>query len=122
MSERPRRRGLRFDCFGGIETAEVPGFRLEASTLAEDFHRVRLTGEIDFTCAEALAQGLIYFNGTSIEIDVSDVTFIDAATVGALVGVREKLRKQSCELYVTGARGIVRKVLGAVGPADWVPA
>jgi hypothetical protein len=29
---------------------------------------------------------LVHFNGTSVEIDVSDPTFIDVAALGALVG------------------------------------
>ena len=78
--------------------AEVPGFRLEASAVAEDLHRVRLRGEIDVSNVEPLSQSLMFFNGTSVQLDVSDVTFMDAAALGALIGVREKLRRQGCDL------------------------
>ena len=98
---------------------EVPGFRLVASAVSEDLHRVRLSGEVDFMCAESLVQSLLLFNGTSVEVDVSDVTFIDAAAVGALVRVKRQLEGRGCDLYVTGAQGIVQRVLDLVGPDGW---
>ena len=101
---------------------EVPGFRLVASAVSEDLHRVRLSGEVDFTCAESLAESLIFFNGTSVELDVSELTFIDAGAVGAMVKVKQKLQSQGCDLYVTGAQGIVRRALEVVGPDDWAGA
>jgi anti-sigma B factor antagonist len=102
--------------------AEVPGFRLVANAVAEDLHRVRLSGEIDISNVDSLLQSLVFFNGASVELDVSDLTFIDAAALGALIGVREKLRRQGCDLRVIGAQGIVRRVLELVGPADWIAA
>jgi anti-anti-sigma factor len=102
--------------------AEVPGFRLEACAVAQSLHRVQLSGEIDVSNVEVLRQSLVPFNGTSVELDVSELTFIDAAALGTLIGVRERLRRQGYDLRITGAQGIVRTVIELVGPEDWIAA
>ena len=99
--------------------AEVPGFRLVGSAVTKDLHRVRLSGEVDFGCAESLVQGLNLLSGMSVEVDLSGLTFIDATGVGALVRAKRQLQSQGCDLYVTGAQGIVLRVLELVGPDDW---
>ena len=96
---------------------EVP--KLEASAVHEDSRRVRLNGEIDFSCAASLVRGLLSLNGTSVEVDLSDVIFIDAGAIGALITVKNELEGRGCDLYVIGARRIVRRVLELVGPDGW---
>lgn len=50
-----------------------------------------------------------------VVIDIRGVSFIDASTIGAFVGGRAVLRKQSRELILRGAPRAVRRILELCG-------
>jgi anti-anti-sigma factor len=98
----------------------IRGFKLETTAVVDELHSIRLIGEVDFGCIEALAQSLYLLSGTSVEIEVSDLTFIDCVSVRVLIDVKEVFQSRGFDLYVTGAHGIVRRVFELVAPGVWL--
>lgn len=80
--------------------------------------RVELAGEIDLHVRDDLKAALeaAIRAGADVVVDLTDVTFLDASGVGALVGARRKLEGQH-DLRIHGARAGVRRVLDITGVA-----
>ncbi|MHB1583220.1 MAG: STAS domain-containing protein [Acidimicrobiales bacterium] len=76
--------------------------------------RVRLRGEVDLAVADDLAAALIGLDGAAMEVDLSQLDFIDAAGIGAIVRVNNHLRDAGHHFVLTGARGPVRRVFELV--------
>ena len=53
-----------------------------------DLHRVCLQGELDISSASAVRDRLVEVAGSTVEVDLSNLRFIDARGVGALVAGR----------------------------------
>ncbi len=79
---------------------------------------VSLEGEWDLTTAPeliAIAQRLTA-QGQHLIIDLSEVTFIDASTVRALLEADRLARERGCDLVVQlGGAGFAERVLGITG-------
>jgi anti-sigma B factor antagonist len=76
---------------------------------------VAVSGEIDFYSAPALRHGLDDavdgdVNGV-LAVDLSGVTFMDAAGLGVLVGERQRLEARGGAMALSGARPIVARLL-----------
>jgi anti-anti-sigma factor len=86
---------------------------------------VELRGELDVSTAPELrshlASVLDDHGSSTIVIDLHDLTFIDAAGLGALVHARNHLRSRGGEIRITEPRPIVRKVLDVTGLRDAFP-
>jgi anti-sigma B factor antagonist len=76
--------------------------------------RVRLRGEIDLAVADDLATALIGLDGATMEVDLSQLDFIDATGIGAMVRVNNHLRGAGHRFALTGAHGPVRRVFELV--------
>lgn len=76
--------------------------------------RVRLRGEVDLAVADELATTLIDLDGATMEVDLSQLDFIDAAGIGAIVRVNNHLRGAGHSFVLTGAHGPVRRVFELV--------
>jgi anti-anti-sigma factor len=96
--------------------AEEGGVVVDAAT-NDDRTTVRLVGEIDLaTKPEVLgaldtAVARSRLDGHVVEVDLSEVSFIDATGVGCLVRALGALRQFDGGLVLTGARPNVRRVL-----------
>jgi anti-anti-sigma factor len=72
-------------------------------------------GEIDLTTADAFGRALSEAaRSTVVEVDLTDVSFMDARGVGALVGARRDA-DPSVSISVVAASGQVRRVLETTG-------
>jgi anti-sigma B factor antagonist len=89
--------------------------------------RLIATGELDtVTSVRFMVAGREALSGrhhTTLEIDMSQVTFIDAAGVGALVAIRNHSRSNDNSVAVTEASRWVLRILGLTGlTGTFIPA
>jgi anti-sigma B factor antagonist len=75
-----------------------------------DSHLVMLRGELDVAAAADLQARLLSVAGSTVVVDLSGLTFIDAAGVGVLVDTRAKLEGEGHRVVLRGASGLVRRV------------
>jgi anti-anti-sigma factor len=103
-------------------TRESRGFAgsLQAS---RDKVVVRLAGELDICVAEdvqALLDCAAVRAAPTTIVDLSDVTFIDAHSIGLILAAWESTLRQGRTLGVKGAHGVVAELLDWLGPDDLV--
>jgi anti-sigma B factor antagonist len=75
---------------------------------------ISLTGSCDLATAPHLRQtlqGLQPPDVQEIVLDVSNLEFIDSTGLGVVLGAMRRLREAGASLSISGARGIVRRVL-----------
>jgi anti-anti-sigma factor len=80
--------------------------------------RLRATGEFDRdNCDQFPAAVRVALAGycRDIVVDLAEVTFIDAATVRALLACREAAVAHGCDLWVLNETGVVAAVLEIAG-------
>ena len=96
--------------------------QLTLTDSGNDVHYVRLCGEIDMSSSSELEERLIEIAWSRIELDVSELTFIDSAGVHALTNVDTALRRRQKSLALLGVRENVKRVLEILGKEKWVVA
>jgi anti-sigma B factor antagonist len=101
----------------GSTLAESPGFRAEASRNGNNSATVRLLGELDIASADAARRALEQLDaGTQqIVLDLSHITFCDAAGMRFLLTAQEQARTTGRDLVVRHASKAVRRVLALTG-------
>ncbi len=70
-------------------------FSVNTAALGGDAFVVTLTGEVDLHTAPALEQaleGAVGLGGTSVAVDLAEVTFIDSTTLEVLLRYHERFR------------------------------
>jgi anti-sigma B factor antagonist len=84
-------------------------------------HIVALHGELDIVSAYDLALALVEVAGSTVVVDLSDLTFIDSTGITALVMARQRIQADGRgELVLTRAGGFVGKALEIVGLSAWI--
>jgi anti-anti-sigma factor len=80
---------------------------------------VRLAGELDLSTSAELCRRLSQVartgGGSRIVLDLSDVHFIDAHSVGVIVGAREAAAARGGTLLVAGLRALPARVFSLLG-------
>jgi len=79
---------------------------------------IRLDGEYDIATASVLHDSLavaISVDDADLVVDLSGVTFIDAATIGVLIGGRNSLRGQSRSLTLRDPSRCASRLLDLCG-------
>lgn len=92
----------------GVDVRATDGFTL-----------VVLRGEADLATCERLRAALRTCGG-EVVVDLSRVTFLDAASIGVFVVEQQRLAADAGGLRLTGAAGIVDRVLHIAGLASWI--
>jgi anti-sigma B factor antagonist len=81
--------------------------------------RVVLSGEIDIATSPAVEAAVAAAVGAegvaAVEVDLSDVDFLDSSGISALLKVRRSAGERQVAFRVTGARGVTRRVLEMTG-------
>ncbi|WP_411267426.1 STAS domain-containing protein [Actinoplanes sp. KI2] len=81
--------------------------------------RIALTGDLDLCVAEAVvvfaAKSAVVPGVRALELDLRAVSFLDAAGVRALLGVQAAVGRRRIACRITGAHGIVARVLRISG-------
>jgi anti-sigma B factor antagonist len=86
-----------------------------------DLHVVAMHGELDVASADGLAEALVAIAGSTLVVDLADLSFMDSSGIGALVVARNRIRAKGLgELVVTRPTAIVQKALEIVGLGGWI--
>lgn len=80
-----------------------------------DVHVVRLRGELDFATVSELKEGLRDVKCSTLQVDLSKLTFCDAVGLSALIAAKHERRLDGCNFAIVGAQGIVRRVFEVTG-------
>lgn len=117
----------------GSALAEEPGFHAEANRDGNNSVTVRLCGDLDIASAGAARRVLEQLDAgiQQIVLDLSDITYCDAAGVRFLLTAQEQARTRGRDLVVRHPSRAVRRVLAITGelpvicppesPADEAP-
>jgi anti-anti-sigma factor len=105
----------------GVGRGEL-GFAVEAA-IEGDVRVAWLSGELDLATAPRLAPALAETTGMMrprLVLDLSNLDFLDAAGLGAIVGARNSLRSRSGELTLRSPSRFAARVLEIGGLAGLV--
>ena len=98
----------------------LPEFSVTVRNLP-DVHVVELHGELDIASAEGLSNSLVELAGSTLVVDLSDLTFMDSSGIGALVRARNRIKDEGLgDLVLTRPGVIVRRALEIVGLDAWI--
>jgi anti-anti-sigma factor len=89
-------------------------------TTIGDIDLIFLRGELDISSATGLADWLVGNSGKTIVIELSEMTFMDASGIAAIVDARNRLLGSKRELILTMPRGNVRRVFEVTGLDGWL--
>jgi anti-anti-sigma factor len=84
-----------------------PGFSLNVSE-----NRVKVTGELDVLTAPLVIEAVV--KAMTVEVDLSEVTFVDSTGVHALI----QLRNRRSQLRIVAISPPVKRVLEVTGVAE----
>ncbi len=97
-----------------------PDFSISARDLP-GIHIVSLQGELDMATADGLSDALAEIAGSTVIVDLSQLTFMDSTGITAIVAARNRiLAEGQGQLVVTRPGGIVRRALEIVGLGGWI--
>ena len=82
-----------------------------------DVHIVSLGGELDMATVEGLSDWLVDISGSTVVIDLSELTFMDSSGIGAMVRAKNELGDS---LLLTRPQRNVRRVLELTGLSGWL--
>jgi anti-sigma B factor antagonist len=106
--------------FGRNGIAVSPEFSFTVRELP-DVHIVALHGELDIVSAHDLALALVEVAGSTVVVDLSDLTFMDSTGISALVMAKNRILADGRgRLVLTKPGGIVRAALEIVGLSSWI--
>ena len=90
----------------------VLDFTVNTAALGGDSFIVTLTGEVDMHTAPMLEhalEGVVGLGGTSVALDLAEVSFVDSTVLAVLLRYRERLENLGGELLVvTEDRRVLR--------------
>ncbi len=79
---------------------------------------VKLNGEVDINTANELREGLyniIENNADHIQLDCSDLSYIDSTGLGVLVAVLKKVKSNQKNVYITNLKKTIKKLFIITG-------
>jgi anti-anti-sigma factor len=99
----------------------VPEFQLRTQR-RDTAVEVAASGELDMTAAFQLESGVDPLLDDeavdSVQLDLSEVGFVDSAGLGALLALRERAQDRGIELGITRVSDPVRRLLELTGLGD----
>ncbi len=100
-----------------------PTFEVQAS-VRNGRHTLLLSGELDLAVAaelEATILGLCGEGVSAIELDLSQLTFMDSTGLRVMLGARELCAEHGYDFLVTPGSGQVQRLLELTGTIDILP-
>lgn len=85
-----------------------------------EVHLVALRGELDMATAEGLADWLTCIVGSTVVVDLTELTFMDSSGISALVMARNRMADEGNGLILTRPQPIVRRALEVTGLTSWL--
>lgn len=91
-----------------------------ATTAEGDRHVLRVSGDLDLaTAPELVAAGeAVASSGARIEMDLTDVTYIDSSGLRALILVQRAAEKAGGTAVVTAASDLIDRVISTSGLSE----
>lgn len=83
--------------------------RVSVVTLG-DIHIARLAGELDYAVADWVTDALVRIAGSTVVVDLSGLTFLDARGLSALLIAKHRVCEGGNGFVMRGARGLVKRV------------
>ena len=83
-------------------------------------HVVSLRGELDVSTVLGLEEWLVGVSGSTVVIDLDQLTFMDSSGVAAVIGARNRILEHGDELVLTRPRTNVRRVFEITGLDGWI--
>lgn len=93
-------------------------FSVNTAAIGEDAFVVALSGEVDLHTAPALEQaleGVLALGGTSVALDLADVSFVDSTTLAVLMRYHERFESRGGQLIIVTADRRVLRTLEVTG-------
>jgi anti-sigma B factor antagonist len=85
-----------------------------------DVHIVSLSGELDIASADGLTDRLVEIAGSTVVVDLANLSFMDSSGIGALIRARQRMAVDGDSLLLSRPQPNVFRVLEITGLADWV--
>ena len=101
------------------ELAAAP-FSVGVSQVGPRRYLIRVAGELDLTTAaqvRAAVLDLLEQRPERVSLDCADVSFIDSAGIGVVVGAEKRARLQACDFVVCRPTSAVMRALEQTGVA-----
>jgi anti-sigma B factor antagonist len=86
----------------------------------DDVHIVSLRGELDMATVVGLEDWLVEVSGSTVVIDLDQLTFMDSSGIAALIGARNRIIEKGDRLVLTRPHENVRRVLEITGLTEWL--
>lgn len=96
-----------------------PAFSFSVTDVG-DAHIVSLRGELDLATSVGLADWLVKVSGSTVVIDLDQLTFMDSSGLGAIVLARNRLIEKGDLLVLTRPRANVRRLFEITGLSGWL--
>ena len=77
--------------------------------------RFRCAGELDLAGAPMVTEALDGVTGCDVELDFSDVSFLDSSGIGVLIAQQTRLRAEGNALRLTGLQSVPLRSLETLG-------
>jgi anti-sigma B factor antagonist len=93
-------------------------FSIEDRVVDDETHVVAITGEIDLFTAPEFKQRVsapIDAGRTHVVVDLTETTFIDSSSLGALIGAHRRLKARGGRLVVACANDAILRTLRITG-------
>lgn len=89
---------------------------MDAQVSVNDMHAVlRLAGRFDFKAhrefRDAVDSLLVQAGARSLQVDLSEVSYLDSSALGMLLMLRDKAKATNKDVALVGVKGSVRQVL-----------
>src|SRR5262245_51001591 len=100
---------------------DSPRAVLKHTTVREDAQRVRIcfSGEMDLSSAQAVdaavADALLAYHPRHVDLDLTEVRFVDSSGIHALMRCLTRSMKAGCQLAVTNPQPLIYQVLEVTG-------
>lgn len=79
-----------------------------------------LSGELDLSSCQGLAEELVGSPGSLLVIDLAQLAFIDSSGLGALHRARQRMKKDGGSLVLSRPQSNVQQVLEITGLDGWI--
>lgn len=79
---------------------------------------VKISGEVDIYTSDKMKETLnemVEEKNTEIQIDCTNLSYIDSSGLGVLIGVLKKLKEEKNNLVILNARSNIVKLLSITG-------
>ena len=85
-----------------------------------DVHLVSFRGELDIATAEGLSDWLVAVSGSTVVIDMDQLTFMDSTGIATVIQARNRMIENGDRLVLTRPRPNVRRVFEITGLSEWL--